>query len=192
MEDDDYKLCTVLPDSGNIGPELSGALQMVIQLIDADQPDLDAFDIYDSRFIISKMYDSLCVQSLQGIREALFSVIMAVIIGGIHGFHRTAGEDTRKFSRCLESKLLVLPFFRVCKSAFKIGNGQVVRFKDTFDIGEKIFFAVFIKICIQTGVIIKGFVGSKGTVPDDADGQGNRFFREIGGRNLFRIIVLSV
>ena len=57
---------------------------MIFQLIDSYKSYFDALDIYNSRFVIPEMSDPLLIKGGQGIGKALFSIIMAVIIGCIY------------------------------------------------------------------------------------------------------------
>ena len=176
VEDHDNKFCTVLFDFGNIVFQLLFPSKVIVQFIDSHKTDLDAFYIHDCCIIISKMCNSCVIKSCHGIGIALVAVIMAVVIGGIYRFYRTAVKDLGIFSRSFKCECFVLAGIGICKCSLEISDGQVIGLEDAFYIFEEIIFSVIIIISSKTGIIIKSFISSKCTVADYADGKRNRFF----------------
>ena len=64
------------------------AFQMIIQLIDTEKSDFDAFDPDHRRIIVAKSFDSIFFQGIYRILKALLSIVMAVVICHICCFPR--------------------------------------------------------------------------------------------------------
>ena len=148
---------------------------MIRQLIDSGQSHLHTLDIKNLYLIESKSRDTCFFQGLDGIGVTLISIIFAVIVRQIGGFHRTAGEDSRIFGRTFKSISLILPLIGFCQCSFHIYYGEIVCFQDRPYILKEVIRTVHVVEGIQTGGSCKVGVGSQRAVADRADRQRNRF-----------------
>ena len=126
MEDYNNKFCSVCFDFCDIIFQLLFTAKMVIQFINANKSDFNSFDVHNCSIIISEMGDPFIIQSSQGVRVTLVSVIMAVIVGSIYSFYGTTGEDLGIFGRCFKCKCFIFTGIRIRKCSLKIGDGQII------------------------------------------------------------------
>ena len=76
------------------------------------------------------MNNSLGIQGIHGILKALLAVIMAVVVGCIYCFYRTAGVNSCKRCGCFECEGFILAAAAVCEGSFIVGDSQVICFKN--------------------------------------------------------------
>ncbi len=77
------------------------------------------------------MNNSLGIQGVHGVLKALLAVIMAVVVGCVYRFHRTAGVNSCKRCRGFECEGFILAAAAVCEGSFIVGDSQVICFKNT-------------------------------------------------------------
>ena len=171
VEDHNYKFGSICFDLCDIILQLLFASKMILQLINSDKTNFDPLDVHNRSIIIAEVCNARIVQSSQSIRVALISVIMAVIVCGVYGLNRTAGEYLSIFGRCFKCKGFIFSGIGIGEGSFKIGNRQVICLKDAFYIFKEVIFAVVIVVCVQTCVIIKGLIGTQCAVTDYTERQ---------------------
>ena len=138
VEDHKDQIGAFCPYLLDIYPNLVFPFQMVMELVNAYQSDLDAFDLHKSRLVITESCDSGFFQVFLCVSKALISIIVAVVVCHVDSLHAAVCKDFRIFGRSLEGKSLSVSCGGIRESSLKIDYCEVIRIKNRLYILEKI------------------------------------------------------
>ena len=186
VEVDNDQICTFFFYFIDICYQLSPAFQVCIQLIDTDQAYFNAFDVDDSRLVISKCSDAGIFQSVLSIRIALGTIVTGMVVGKVCSLHRTGSQDGSILRISLERVLFVGSCLGGSQSTFEIDDGKIILFQIRLHILEEIIGTVQRIIGVQTCIGVKIFICSKCTVTHQADGDAGLGCQCILWRSSFR------